>query len=511
MKLKQDYKNRIAGILFYLSTLVIIAGAILLIPFILGIFLRKSIFSLKLYKAFLIPGVITICVGFLGKKIFYSKNPPLLKDSMFICTISWIIFSLIGAIPYIIILNIPYLNAVFETMSGFTTTGITLLTGVNKMPRAILFWRAFTQWIGGLGILSMFIVLGFKGGAAVNKLFQSEAHKISTRKPHPGIFNTVKTLWLIYFGLSLSEILILITLNIDLFDAITHTFTTVSTGGYSIYDASISHYRQIGHSNFNFIELTYMFFMLVGGINFFVHYNTIKGNLKSFWENIEVRNFLKIIGISIVLISASLIISKGTTYKLGNTTLTGITAVLYKIKDTAFQVISILTTTGYTTNSINSAFFTAFAKQFFLIFMVIGGCSGSTGGGVKVIRIVTLFKMIKTRIFKINTSYLARVPLTIKNKIVENEEIRRIIVIFFSWLLLLFVGGGITSFFSHLSAWQSFSGMFSVLGNIGPCYISVNEMINLHPVIKITYIIGMMAGRLEIIPVIIIFSKKFFK
>jgi trk system potassium uptake protein TrkH len=151
------------------------------------------------------------------------------------------------------------------------------------------------------------------------------------------------------------------------------------------------------------------------------------------------------------------------------------------------------------------------AQQFFLIFMVIGACSGSTGGGIKIIRVVTLFKVVKTRLIKVNSSIRSRVPVTVDGKIVNKEEINRIVTIVTFWLLLLVAGGAVTAFFSSHGALESFSGMFSAEGNIGPCYISVKEMIALHPAVKLTYIFGMLAGRLEIIPVILIFNKKFFK
>ena len=143
--------------------------------------------------------------------------------------------------------------------------------------------------------------------------------------------------------------------------------------------------------------------------------------------------------------------------------------------------------------------------------MVIGGCAGSTGGGFKVIRVAILTRLVRNRLYQMNSSRFTRVPLTVDKHIVADEEIKRIFTIFFMWILLLIIGGTITALFSNLSGWQSFSGMFSALGNIGPCYFSVQEMIQLHPVVKITYIFGMLAGRLEIIPVLLIFSRRYYK
>ncbi len=482
-----------------------------MIPFFVGLLYGEITMADNLVKAFLFPGVFTIVVGIIIRKIT-ARHDMRLKDTMAICALGWVMYSVIGAYPYVVILDIPYLNAVFETMSGFTTTGITLLTGLDTMPRSILFWRAFTQWVGGLGILSMFIFIGFKGGAAASKLFSAESHKISSSQPHPGIYNTVKTFWMLYIFLSIAQIAVLLFLGVGFFDALTHTFTTLSTGGFSIYDSSILHYRQAGFANFNYIELVYMVFMFMGGLNFFIHFNIFSGNIKSLWEDTEARTYLMIILGGTGLIFLSYALRNGIGYHAGEQVYTGLKGILYNVKDTAFQVTALVSNTGYLIRgNLSSAYFTPFARQIFLVFMVVGGCSGSTSGGFKIIRVVTLFKTVKSRLFKLNTSYLAQVPVTIKNKIIKNDEIRRIVVIFFMWLVFLVVGGGITAFFSDLSGWASFSGMFSALGNVGPSYISVEEMIALHPAVKVTYIVGMLAGRLEIIPVIILFSGKFYK
>ncbi|MCK4665129.1 TrkH family potassium uptake protein, partial [Candidatus Dependentiae bacterium] len=445
-------------------------------------------------------------------KSYSTKNRISLKDSMFICSFSWIILTIIGAIPYVVMLKTGYIDALFEAMSGFTTTGATILTGLDEMPRSILFWRAFTQWIGGLGILSMFILIGFKGGAAANKLFIAESHKIAGKKPSPGAFHTAKVLWELYIGFTLALIIILKICGVGLFDAMTHSFTTISTGGFSIYDNSITQFQILGYQYHHIIEIVIIFFMILGGMNFFIHSRILKGDIKSLWDSTEVRYFWGIILGSTLLILISYSISKGLSYEaINGEVITGVNAVLLHLKDTIFQVVSILTTTGYATRDINSGYFTPFAKQLFLILMLIGGCAGSTSGGFKVIRVAVLSKLAKNKIYKLNSSSFTRAPLTIDNEKIEMEEITRITVILFLWILLLIIGGAATAFFSKLSAWQSISGMFSALGNIGPSFISVQEMIELNPIIKLVYIFGMLAGRLEILPVLIIFNKKFFK
>ncbi|MFH1943141.1 MAG: TrkH family potassium uptake protein [bacterium] len=509
--MKAYYRERLSVIFRYLSTILIIGGILLVLPFIIGIVYGEQSSFDQLIQAFLLPGGVAAVAGLVARA-FSRVHSLSLKDSMFICTLSWILLTLIGAVPFVVILHVSYLDACFETMSGFTTTGITVLTGLDTMPHSILFWRALTQWIGGLGILSMFLLIGFKGGAAANKLFLAESHKITSKSPSPGMFRTAKILWTMYISFTVAETLILLSLGLHLFDAATHAFTTISTGGYSIYDNSIAQYRIAGFAHADLIELTILLFMLFGGINFFIHYRVWTGSPKALWDNTELRYFWSIIIGGIILMFLSQIRSNGfPDFDHVETTSAGFKTVLIHLKTIAFQVVSIITTTGYATQDINSVYFTAFAKQAFLVLMVIGGCAGSTGGGIKVIRVAVLTKLVKNRIIKLNSSRLTRHPLTIDSEKVDDEELRRIFTLFFMWIVLLVIGGGITAFFSNLSGWQSFSGMFSALGNIGPCYISVQEMIALHPVIKITFILGMLAGRLEILPVLLIFSKKFFK
>jgi trk system potassium uptake protein TrkH len=255
-----------------------------------------------------------------------------------------------------------------------------------------------------------------------------------------------------------------------------------------------------------------MVFMMFGGINFFIHYRLWTGSIKALWDNTETRWYWGIFFGCVFLIFFSYFRAHGVAYSVNNGNVhSGLSAVLLHLKDIGFQVTAVLTTTGYATRDIGSAYFSALAKQIFLVLMVIGGCAGSTGGGFKVIRIAILTRLVGNRLRHLNASPKTHMPLRIDNQLVEDEEIKRISTIFFMWILLLMVGGGITAFFSDLTGWQSFSGMFSALGNIGPCYMSVKEMIALHPVVKLTYIFGMLAGRLEIIPVLLIFTRRFFK
>ncbi len=458
--------------------------------------------------AFVVPALLAFLSGLILRNVFKSDTPLDMTGSMLICGLSWLLASAFGALPFVIGIKSGYLNAYFEAMSGFTTTGITVYSGLDFMPRSILFWRSLTQWLGGIGILSFFLMITFRGGGA-HHIFGAESHKISSGRPVPGLFNTVKILWGIYGLFTLFSILLLRIEGMPFFDSICHSFTALSTGGFSPHDASIEYYRLTGHSNYRLIEYTLTFIMMLGGINFLIHYRVLTRDFKALWDNIEIRYWWRLVaGFTIIIMIDHL----RRTGLLGDLFRNPAAADMGEIEGTfrytIFQVMSILTTTGFGIKDIGSDFFPALSKQLFLIMMVIGGCVGSTGGGIKVLRVAILNRLMFVELLKLRVSGKASAGLVIDKRIVAHEESHRVGALFFTWIALLALGGGITAFFSDHGAWASFSGMFSALGNIGPCYISVEDMINIHPVVKLTYIFGMLAGRLEILPVLLLFSKK---
>jgi len=376
------------------------------------------------------------------------------------------------------------------------------------MPRSILFWRALTQWLGGLGILSFFLVLTFQAGGA-HHIFGAESHKISSRRPAPGLFHTLRIIWAIYVIFTILAAAVLAVEGMPVFDSVCHALTAMSTGGFSPHDSSIAFYSLTAHPNYRLIEYTLAFIMMLGGINFLVHYRLLTRDFKALWDNIEIRYWWRLIAVftTVILIerlyktgALEALFRRGTAIDLGEFERT--------FRHSIFQVISILTTSGFATKNIGSDFFGVAAKQLFLVMMVIGGCVGSTAGGFKVLRIAILNRLMFRELFKLRTSSKASTGLIIDRKILPEDEVHRIAALFFTWMALLLVGGVITALFSNQGPWKSFSGMFSAMGNIGPCYISGRDMIDIHPVVKLTYIFGMLAGRLEILPVLLLFSRK---
>jgi len=473
----------------YIGILLTFFSLFFLIPIIIDYLYLRELVQIK---AFIIPAIVSFLTG-----IILKWRKPLghisHKQGMLIAALSWIIVSLIGSIPYVIRTGATWLNAYFETVSGFTTTGITMFYALDSLPRSILFYRSMTQWLGGLGILSFALLIIYSGGVAP-QLFTAESHKIRTKRVAPGLFNTIRIIWLIYIFFTLLLVFLLKIEGLSLFDAVTHSFTTLSTGGFSTHDQSIGYYSSIGFRLSGVIEYTIIIFMLFGGINFLIHYRTFQGDIRAIWDSFEIKLFWLLIFVATGLVMLEQVIYTGGVFE-------------EVFRTSLFQVVAMMSTTGYATKDIGAPIYLGVSRQVFLMLMVIGGCVGSTGGGIKVLRIGILLKLVKVKILSIINPPRSSTFVKVDGKRVRVEEIHRVSALFFAWIFILISGGLITAIFSNQNAIQSFSGMASALGNIGPCYISQSDIINLQPAVKITYIIGMLAGRLEIIPILMLFFK----
>ncbi|KPJ70907.1 MAG: hypothetical protein AMS14_09845 [Planctomycetes bacterium DG_20] len=453
-------------------------------------------------SAFYVPAAVALGLGVVLKR---NVRFPALdsRQAMILCALAWFAVSAVGALPLWLGLDVSYLDAYFESVSGFTTTGITMLQGLEGMPRGILFWRSFIQWLGGLGILTFFLAILYTGESA-HQLFGAESHKVFSRRPAPGLFHTLKILWLIYAGFTVAVAGALLLEGLSVFDAVAHAMTALSTGGYSPYDASIAQYRQTGHPHFILIEYTVTVGMLLGGISFFVHYRVLRGGVRALWDSLEMRLWWAIV------FGATALVMLDHFRKFGLDPRDAAT-LEETFRTSIFQVVALVTTTGFGTRDIAADYFPGMAKQLFLVLMVVGGCVGSTGGGVKVLRVGVLLKMLGRQMRRLIYGRAVLNPVVVDGEVVDTEELRRVAALFFAWMVLLVFGGAATALLSDHGALESASGMFSALGNIGPCYMSVPDMSALHPFIKVVYIIGMVAGRLEILPLLLLVSRRTWK
>lgn len=448
---------------------------------------------------FLIPAFVAIISGLAIQRGF-SYQTPSVRDAMIITALGWILVCFLGAIPYQLGLHKSFIDAFFESVSGFTTTGITVFEGLDTMPGTILFWRSFTQWLGGLGILSFFIVISFRGGSAAAALFSAEGHKIDIARPVPGIFNTLKILWGLYILFTIGSFLCFLAAGMTPFDALNHCFTCISTGGFSTHDASLAYWSQNQYPLAWLIEYIAVLFMLAGGISFLIHFKLITGDIKALFTGFEIRCYWLIAGGAVLLVCLDCckVFVETQTWDLNT--------MHHLFRTALFQVSSLLTSTGYLTKDINDPFFPSLSKQIFLTLMIVGGCVGSTAGGIKVLRIGLLSRLFAVQLKRICLPRAAVVPLLVSGKVISSAEIERVAALFWIWMMTVVAGAFVTTAFSDLDPWQGLSGMASAMGNMGPFYFSVHEMVSMHWVIKLTYIFGMLAGRLEIVPLAVLFG-----
>ena len=487
-----------------LGSLLILFAPLLLLPVTVALLNNEFNQAPSTAYSFLITAILSLLLGHILKKVFKAGNPDNIQ-AMLICALAWIFFSALGAIPFVMGTNASFLDGLFETMSGFTTTGITMFTELEQMPRSLVFWRAFTQWIGGLGILTFFLIIMNRGGNK-HHMFGAESHKIAVDRPVPGMANTIKILWGLYTFFTLLIMAGLMLAGVSFFDSICHSITTLSTGGFSTHDASIEFYRLAGNYHYIWIEYILICGMLLGGINFLIHYRVFRGEIKALVDNTEMRYWW-----SIILIFSGIILTERIFRLDAFANVTFLSPEFWceletNFRKILFQIMAVLTTTGFGTCDIASSFFGAAARILFLVMMVVGGCVGSTGGGIKVLRISILFRLIKREIFRLRSPSGSVSTVNIDGKPLSMNEVYRVSGLFFTWIALLLLGGLITALLSKYNTLQSVSGMFSALGNIGPSYIPFQENGMLHPLIKITYIFAMLAGRLEILPVFLLFS-----
>ena len=489
--------NTVRTVFHLLGFLLIIFCPLMLIPLV-PVFIYREF---TLIKVFFVPSMISLAIGLLLRR-FVQPGTARYLQSLLVCGMAWVVLSVFASIPFWLGTHMSFLDAYFETVSGFTTTGITLFTNIESLQKSILFWRGLIQWLGGLGILTLFLAMTFSSDNTYFRLFAAESHKIGSSRPSPSIYRTVVILWGIYGVFTLFEVLVLQILGVGLFDAVCHSFTTLSTGGFSTYNASIDHFRRAGYAHYRAIEYAITFFMFLGGVNFLLHYRVLTGNFRDVRRNPEFRWF-----ITIILVTTLVIMADHYRRFSGSSTISP--EIVFR--NSLFTVVSLLTTTGYGTTDISNPFFSAMSKQIFLVLMLIGGCAGSTGGGIKVFRIMILWKAFTLQIIKARLPRKAVTEIVIDYTIIPTKEFKRITGLFSGWLLLILIGGLTTAFFTNLGSLESVSGMFSAVGNIGPCYITATQMSELPAIVKLTYIFGMLAGRLEILPVLLIFNFRAWK
>jgi trk system potassium uptake protein len=413
------------------------------------------------------------------------------KEGYIIVTFTWISITLFGALPFFLSGHISsFTDAFFETMSGFTTTGATILTDIEAMPKTLLFWRSTTHWLGGMGIIVLTLAILPILGVGGMQLFVAEAPGTAPARLHPRITDTAKRLWLIYFILTLVLILVLMAGKMNFFEAINHAFSTVATGGFSPKNDSIASYSP-------FIQYTIVLFMIIAGTNFTLHYFALKGNFSQLRNNEEFRFYLLILGIFTLIFTVGIyffeVHSVEESFRLG-----------------LFQIVSIITTTGFVTSD-----YTQWNEiLWFMIFLLMftGGCIGSTSGGIKMVRHLLLIKNTHQE-FKRLVHPDAVLPARLDGKTIAPEIIYNFLAFFLLYVAVFMMGAAFMSFLG-LGFKLSLATVAASIGNVGPSLGTLGPM-DSYAIIpapgKWMLSFLMLLGRLELFTVLILLTPAFWK
>ncbi len=468
-------------IVYILGKMLGVEGAVLLIPALVSlIYWEKSGFSFLIVSAVL--GIIFFLFG--------RKKPKCTriygKEGFAIVALAWILWSLFGALPFVISGSIPnYIDAFFETVSGFTTTGSTILSEIESLPMGINFWRCLTHWIGGMGVLVFVLMITSLDDENSMPLMRAEMPGPEADKLVPKARNTAALLYGMYFVLTAAEVVLLMLGGMNFYDALVHSFSTAGTGGFSNRNTSVAFYDSA------YIDGVITVFMILFGVNFNVYFLLLLKDWKNALKNEELRAYIGIIAGSIAVITLNILNIYGN--------------VLHAFRYASFQVASVITTTGFYTADYE--LWPELSKAVLLTIMFIGACAGSTGGGIKVCRFVILCKSIGQEIRKILHPNAVTV-VKLNGKRVGADTMRGINVYFAAYVFIVVASVLLVSI-DNFDFATSFSGVLTTISNVGPGISKVGPVENFHmfsPLSKLVFSFDMLVGRLEIIPFLIILS-----
>ncbi len=475
-----------------------------------GLFMLFAAIMSGVYKdgATLDIALASITSMFVGTTAMYftrnHKKEVKRKEGYIIVTFGWIVMSISGMLPYLFSGAIPDVtNAFFETISGYTTTGATILDDIEVLPEGILVWRSLTHWIGGMGIIVLAIAILPLLGIGGMQLFAAEAPGPSADKLHPRITDTAKRLWYIYVGYTIAETILLKLAGMSFFDALNHSLATLSTGGFSTKNASLAYWN-----NEPLIQYIVIFFMFLAGSNFVLSYFAFKGKVQRVLRDEEFKfyfGFIVLFSIVVALVvyfKANIPVSEYHPMPYGEAE--------SSFRHALFQVVSVITTTGFVTADFTN--WTPFVKVFFFGLFFLGGSAGSTAGGIKVMRHLLIIKNGLLE-FKRTLHSNAVIPVRYNNKTVREHIVYNVIA-FFVLYMLLFIIGSLGLSFLGLDFESSVGGAASSLGNVGPALGSLHPLSNFNGLPMLgKWWCGflMLLGRLELFTVLIILTPYFWK
>lgn len=474
--------------LFVTMNIARVEGALMLLPALVALIYGENTVAGKI----LIIAVLCICLG----SVFSRKRPKrsdiFVKDGLMIVGLAWVMFSLLGALPFYFTGAIPrFVDAFFETVSGFTTTGSTILTDIESLPYGIHFWRAFTHWVGGMGVLVFVMaVIPLAGSKSLN-IMKAEVPGPTMDKIVPKTRQTAKILYLIYVVMTVAEVVLLVLGGMPLFDALIHTFSTAGTGGFSNKADSVSFYDSA------YIDGVITVFMALFGVNFNLFYLLLLGKFARVFKSEELRTYIGIIAVATLLITINI-------YPMYGSFLTS-------FRYSSFQVTTIITTTGMMTTDFN--LWPSFSKGILLMLMFVGACAGSTGGGLKVSRVLLLGKYIKSEIRKI-VHPRSIVSVKVDGKVMDDTVIRSVTAYIMIYMSILVVSYLMISL-NELDLETTLTSVITCINNVGPGFGEIigptQNFSTLSDFSKLVLTLDMLIGRLEIYPILFIFSPRMFK
>ncbi|TDU42858.1 trk system potassium uptake protein TrkH [Gelidibacter sediminis] len=488
-------------IFHFFGLLLLFNGGFMLLATLISLIYNDGV-TLKLF----LSGLAVLLIGVFTMLVTKNHRKEMNKrEGYMVVTFGWIVMAVSGTLPYMVTEVIPsFTSAIFETMSGYTTTGATIINDIEIVPKGVLFWRSITHWIGGMGIIVLAIAILPLLGIGGMQLFAAEAPGPSADKLHPRITDTAKRLWLIYFGYTAAETILLKVAGMSFFDAINHAMSTLSTGGFSTKNASVAHWNDNP-----IIQYIIIVFMFLAGTNFVLSYYAFKGKVQKALNDEELRWYFKFIA-TFTLIAALIIYFKAD-FSLSSIEHPMVWGRLESvIRHALFQVLTVITTTGFITA--DYTLWTPFLLVFFFGIMFLGGSAGSTSGGVKVVRHLILIKNGFLE-FKRALHPNAVLPVRYNTKAIPGVVVYNILGFFILYMLSFIVGALGFSFFNI--DFQSAIGLSaSSLGNIGPAlgaFGPVNNYAALPPLAQWWASFLMLLGRLELFTVLILMTPFFWR
>ena len=473
-----------------LILIIFFVAAVMVFPAALAVYYHEPV-AFRAFLHVMISTVVVCAVSF-----FFSRRWQItkigVKESFILVALCWVMISFVGAFPFYISGAIPnFSEAFFETVSGFSTTGATILTDIESLPKSMLFWRSLTHWLGGMGIVVLAVAILPLLGVGGLQLLKAEAPGPTVDKISPRISETAKTLWGIYIGLTVVEAMLLNFAGMPYFDAFNHALATIATGGFSPKNASVGAYHSA------FIEWIVIVFMVLAGMSFTLHYKIITGRAHQIFKNTELKVYLAIIAV-------------GSLFVAGDLYYHHVYSVHDSIRQAFFQVSSIITTTGFATADYKQ--WPSFAQYIIFLLMFSGACSGSTSGGVKIIRIITLMKLAINEL-KYLVHPKAIMTIFIDGNVVKKDMIYSISAFVFLYAVCVLTTACICAL-SGVGVLTSFTAALSTVGNIGPGFGRIGPVDNYHffkDWVKWFLSVAMIMGRLEVFTVMVIFTRAFWK